>query len=78
VHLTIVHCFTETFKIFEKHERCGIDRAVVGSDDLRNRQLGSRIIRAIEINKREKTEKREREREKEMHDSGSERYDIER
>jgi len=61
------HCFTETFEIFEKHERCGIDRAVVGSDDLRNRQLGSRIIRAIEINKREETEKRgegERERER--------------
>jgi len=54
----IVYCFT-TFEIFEKHERCGIDRTVVGSDDLRNRQLGSRIIRAIEINKREETEKRE-------------------
>jgi len=59
LRLTIVHCFTETFEIFEKHECCGIDRAVVRSDDLRNRQLGSRIIRAIEINKREEIEKRE-------------------
>lgn len=43
----------ETFEIFEKHgvsRRRGIDRAVAGSDDLRNRLLDSGITRATETN----------------------------
>jgi hypothetical protein len=47
------------FEIFEKQERCGIDRAVASSDDLRNRQLGNRIMRATETSKRKKEKKRE-------------------
>lgn len=46
-------------EIFEKQEHCRIDRAVAGSDDLRNRQLGSKIMRTTEISKRKKEKKRE-------------------